>query len=327
LAGKGGPERRLLAGTAIALLVGAAPLAAQYPQCQPYVGQTNALNLCNAVIDGARGFHPILGLLTSGGAPVLGASDALGGFGHVYVTVRVNATRVVLPDLNYDGSTTTVGAGDKLFFPSPVIETAVGLFSGTRTGLLALDFLGSAQLLPTNQIDNFSVASTARHIGSVALGLGFGARLGVIRETAALPGVTVSVMRRDIPELRYGDLGAGANLSSATNLKATNVRAVATKGFGIARVGGGLGWDRYTGHAQVQFRNPTTAIPEPALDLDLANSRILGFANAGLDFRHVKLTAEAGYQFGKDQHLVTTFTDFDPSGGRFFAAVGLTVGL
>src|SRR2546428_130579 len=84
---------------------------------------------------------------TNGGAPVLGASDALGGFGHVYVTARVNATRVVLPDLNYDGSTTTVGAGDKLFFPSPVIETAVGVFGGTRTGLFALDFLGSAQLL------------------------------------------------------------------------------------------------------------------------------------------------------------------------------------
>jgi len=258
---------------------------------------------------------------------VLGASDAGGGFGHVYASIRVNATRVVLPDLNYDGSTTTVGAGDKLFFPSPIIETAVGLFGGIRHGLLALDFLGSAQLIPTKQIDNFSVVSTARHIGSVALGLGFGARVGVVRETGAIPGVTLSVMRRDIPELRYGDLGAGANLSFATNLKATNLRAVATKGFGIARLAGGIGWDRYTGHAEVQFRNPVTSIPEAALQLDLANSRLMSFLNAGLDFRHLKLTAEAGYQFGKDQHLVTTFTDFDPSGGRFFAAAGLTVGL
>ena len=319
--------RQALATAALALIGAAAPLGAQNPQCQAYAGQTRPFNLCNAAVDGARGFHPVLGLLTSGGAPVLGASDALGGFGHVYVTARVNATRVVLPDLNYDGSTTTVAAGDKLFFPSPVIETAVGVFGGTRTGLFALDFLGSAQLLPTDQIDNFSVVSTARKIGSVALGLGFGARLGILRETSVAPGVSVSIMRRDIPELRYGDLGAGANLSFATNLKATNLRAIATKRFGIARVAGGIGWDHYSGHAQVQFRNPITAIPERALELDLGNSRALGFANAGLDFRHVKLVAEAGYQFGKDQHLVTTFTDFDPSGGRFFAAAGLTVGL
>lgn len=319
--------RQVLATAALALIGAAEPLSAQNPQCQAYAGQTRPFNLCNAALDATRGFHPILGLLTSGGAPVLGASDALGGFGHVYVTARVNATRVVLPDLNYDGSTTTVGAGDKLFFPSPVIETAVGVFGGTRTGLFALDFLGSAQLLPTDQIDNFSVVSTARKIGSVALGLGFGARLGIVRETAVVPGVSVSIMHRDIPELRYGDLGTGANLSFATNLKATNLRAIATKRFGIARVAGGIGWDHYSGHAQVQFRNPITAIPERALELELGNSRALGFANAGLDFRHVKLIAEAGYQLGKDQHLVTTFTDFDPSGGRFFAAVGLTAGL
>jgi hypothetical protein len=319
--------RRALVIAALALTGGAVPTVAQNSQCQPYAGQTSQLNLCNAIVDGARGFQPILGLLTSGGAPVLGAGDALGGFGHLFVTARVNAAHVVLPDLNYDGSTTTVGAGSTLFFPSPVVELALGIFGGTRTGLFALDFLGSAQLLPTNQIDNFSVASIARKLGSVALGLGFGGRLGVVRETPVVPGISVSVMRRDIPEVRYGDLGTGANLTFATDLKATNLRAIATKGFGIARVSGGIGWDHYTGRAQVQFRNSITSIPEAALQLDLASSRVLGFADAGLDLRHFKLTAEAGYQFGRDQHLVTTFTDFDPSGGRFFAAAGLTVGL
>lgn len=319
--------RRTLLPAAVALLCGAAPVAAQYEQCQPYVGQASALNLCNAVLDGARAFHPILGLLTSGGAPVLGSGEPLGGFGHVYVTVRVNATRVVLPDLDYDGSTTTVGAGDKLFFPSPVLETAVGLFGGTGNGFFALDFLGSAQLLPTTQIDNFSVAPNARHIGSVALGLGFGGRLGLIREAPRLPGVSLSLMHRDIPELRYGDLGTGANLSSAVNLKATNVRAMATKAFGIARASAGLGWDHYTGHAELQFRDPATSIPEPTIGLDLSGSRWLAFGDAGLDFQPIKLTIEGGYQLGKDQHLVTTFTDFDTAGGRFFAAAGLTFGL
>lgn len=311
----------------LSLLGAAGPLAAQNAQCQPYAGEARAFNICNAVVDGTQAFHPVLGLLTSGGSPVLGTMSGLGGFGHFYVSARVNATRVVLPDLNYDGSTTTVGPGDRLFFPSPVLEAAMGVYGGTRSGLLSLDLLGSAQLLPTTQVANFSVAPGARRIGSVALGLGFGARIGLLRETALAPGVAVSVMHRNIPQLRYGDLGAGANLSFATGLNAINLRLTAGKRFSALNLGGGLGWDRYTGDAIAQFRDPTTGIPEPAINVSLSHSRTMGFADAGLDFRHVKLTAEAGYQLGRDPHLVTTFTDFDPASGRFFAAAGITLGL
>lgn len=311
----------------VSLLGAAGPLAAQNSQCQPYTGQTQALNTCNAVVDGTQAFHPVLGLLTSGGAPILGAASPLGGFGHVYVSARVNATRVVLPDLAYNGSTTTVGSGEKLFFPSPLVEVALGVFRGLPSGLFALDVLGSAQLLPTTQIANFSVVAGARHIGSVALGLGFGARVGILRETALTPGVAVSVMHRNIPQVRYGDLGNGANLSYATDLDATNVRLTAGKRFAVLNLAGGLGWDRYTGSATAQFRNPTTGIPEAAIDMALSHSRTMGFADVGLDFRHFKLTTEAGYQLGKDPHLVTTFTDFDPAAGRFFAAAGITLGL
>jgi hypothetical protein len=312
---------------AFSLLGAVGPLAAQNAHCQPYAGQTRTFNICNAVIDGAEAFHPVLGVLTSGGTPVLGTATSLGGFGHLYVSARVNATRVVLPDLSYGGSTTTVGAGDKLFFPSPVLEAAMGVFRGMRGGLLALDLLGSAQLLPTTQIDNFSVAPGARRIGSVALGLGFGARVGILGETAVTPGVAVSVMRRNIPQLRYGDLGNGANLSFATDLDATNLRLTVGKRFSVLNVAGGVGWDRYTGDATVQFRNPTTGIPASTIDVALSPSRTMGFANAGLDFQHFKITTEAGYQLGRDPHLVTTFTDFDPASGRFFAAAGITMGL
>lgn len=319
---------RVASPALVLLLLGAAgPLAAQNSQCQPYAGQARAFNICNAVVDGTQAFHPVLGLLTSGGSPVLGTMSGLGGFGHFYVSARVNATHVVLPDLNYDGSTTTVGAGDKLFFPSPVLEAAMGVYGGLRGGLLSLDLLGSAQLLPTTQIANFSVAPGARHIGSIALGLGFGARVGILRETALTPGVAVSVMHRNIPQLRYGDLGTGGNLSFATDLNATNVRLTAGKRFSVLNLGGGLGWDHYTGDATAQFRDPTTGIPEAAIDVALSHSRTMGFADVGLDFQHFKLTTEAGYQLGRDPHLVTTFTDFDPASGRFFAAAGITLGL
>ena len=86
----------------------------------------------------------------------------------------------------------------------------------------------------------------------------------------------------------------------STDLTATNLRAVATKRFGLASLAAGVGWDHYTGHAQVQFRDPVTAIPEQVIELELASSRTMGFVNAGIGFRHAKLVGEAGYQLGKD---------------------------
>jgi hypothetical protein len=316
-----------VSAAALVLAGSATPLFAQNAQCTPYSSAQQAENVCNAAIDGTHAFHPILGLLTSGGNPVLGAASTLGGLGHFYLNARVNATEVVLPDLSYNGSSTVVGAGTKIFFPSPLVEGAVGLFGGTSAGLGAVDLLGSAQLLPTTQIDNFSVDSGARRIGSVALGLGIGARIGLLREAGPLPGVSVSVMRRNVPQLQYGNLTTGSDYTYAADLNATNLRLTASKHLALLNVGAGIGWDQYTGSSRIQFRNPITSLAEAPIDLELKNSRTMGYLNAGLDLHNFKLMAEGGYQLGKDQNLSTTFTDFNPSAGRFFAGAGLTVGL
>jgi hypothetical protein len=318
---------RVVSWSVVLLLGAAAPLVAQNSRCAPYSLSTRTFNVCNAALDGTQAFHPVLGLLTSGGTPVLGAPGTLGGFGHFNAVARVNATKVVLPDLNYDGSSTTVAAGDKLFFPSPLVEAAVGVFGGTGSGLLAIDLLGSAQLLPTTQINNLTVDSTARRIGSVALGLGYGVRVGVVRESAVLPGVSVSIMRRNIPQLRYGNRLGTATYNFAVDLYATNLRATVSKHVSLLQLAAGLGWDRYTGAANVEFRDPVSGIFAPPIVLDLSNSRTMAFANAGLDTRFFKLVGEAGYQLGKDQKLQTTFQDFDPASGRFFAGLGIVVGL
>lgn len=318
---------RVVSWSAVFLLGAAAPLVAQNSQCTPYAVNANAYNVCNAAIDGTRAFQPILGLLTSGGTPVLGTPGNLGGFGRFNVVARVNATDVVLPELSYDGSTTTIPAGDQLFFPSPLIEAAAGLYGGTPSGLFAIDLLGSAQLLPTTQIQNLTVDSSARRIGSVALGLGFGARIGLVRESATAPGLSVSIMRRNIPQLRYGESTGTTTYTFATDLRATNLRAVASKHLSVLQLAAGLGWDRYTSDATVGLRDPSTGLMAPPIPLALSTSRTMGFVNAGFATRYFKLIGEAGYQFGKDEHLVTTFQDFDPAAGRFFAGAALVVGI
>jgi hypothetical protein len=311
----------LLAGLfAVAL---ASPLLAQTPECSAYAG--DAERVCAAAVDGTRAFHPLFGMLVSGGNPTIGSAATLGGLGHMSLTVRANAVNMVFPDLNYTGSSSSVPAGDKLFLPAPLIEGSLGLYKGMSAGLFAVDFLGSAQLLPTDQIDNVTVAADARRIGSIALGLGYGARVGLLRGEGPLPNISMSVMRRDIPTIAYGDVTAGDRYSYAVDLHATNLRLIASKQVAILDLAAGLGWDKYTGDAIIQFRDPITFTLQPNVPVALNNSRVLGFVNAGLSMSMVRLTGELGYQGGKDQQLSTQFDDFDTTQGKFFAGLGLRV--
>ncbi len=308
-------------------VVGAAPLAAQNSQCTPYQSvpySTQDYNICNAALDGTQILHPVAGLLVSGGNPVLGSVGTLGGLGHFALTARVNATTLRTPDLNFDGSSTTVGQDKKIFAPAPLLEAAVGLFKGVN-GFLSVDALGSAQLLPTKAIDNLTVDKNARKIGSIALGLGYGARVGVFSGKAIIPSVTVSVMRRDIPRITYGNVTSGGdNYSYSLDLHATNLRAVAGYHLAVFNVGAGLGWDKYTGSADIGFVPSGGILPAQTINgVKLDNSRTMAFLTAAVDLPIIKIGAEAGYQFGKNQNLATTFQGNDPSKKRLFAGAGL----
>jgi hypothetical protein len=296
---------------------------AQAPECSSYFG--NAERVCSAAADGTRAFHPLFGMLVSGGNPTIGTAATLGGLGHGSLTLRANAVNMVLPDINYNGSSSTVPAGDKLYVPAPVVEGSVGLYKGMTGGLMALDFLGSAQLLPTTQIANFSVDQNARRIGSIALGLGYGARVGLLRGLGPVPDVSVSVMRRDIPRVTYGNVAAGDQYSYGVDLHSTNLRLIASKQVAILDLAAGVGWDKYTGNAIVQFRDPITGVMQPNVLVDLDNSRVLGFVNGGFSMGVVRLTGELGYQGAKDQDLSTNFEDFDTTKGKLFAGLGLRV--
>ena len=102
----------LLAGLSAVALV--SPLLAQTPECSAYSG--NSELVCAAAVDGTRAFHPILGMLVSGGNPTIGSAATLGGVGHASLTLRANASNVVLPDVRYTGSSSAV-PGDEVVCP------------------------------------------------------------------------------------------------------------------------------------------------------------------------------------------------------------------
>ncbi len=295
--------------------------SAQQDHCSAFAG--SAARICDAAVDGTRAFHPVAGLLVSGGNPVLGTASTLGGLGHFSVTARANAADVILPDPGYDGSAAEVPSSEELYAPVPLLEAAAGVFEGLPSGLLSVDVLGSAQLLPTNQIDHLAVDSDARRIGDVALGFGYGLRVGLLRDEGPLPAVSVSAMRRNIPRIAYGDLEGGDAFRYGVDLQATNLRLVASKQLAALQLAAGIGWDRYTGDAEIELRDGSGA----EVHVDLEAKRSLAFLNVGLDLAAVTLVGELGYQSGREQELTTDFEDFDTSSGRVFAGLGLRLGL
>ena len=297
-----------------------AQLAAQNPECGGFAGASR--RICDAALDGTRAFHPVAGLLVSGGNPVIGTANTLGGLGHFSVTARANAADILVPDPGYDGSSGEVPSSEELYAPVPLLEGAAGLYEGLPSGLLSIDALASAQLLPTDQVDNLTVDPDARSIGDVALGLGYGVRVGLLRDEGPLPAVSVSAMRRHVPRLTYGDVDAGDEFRYGLDLRATNLRLVASKQLAAVQLAAGVGWDRYTGKAEVELRGQ----PGAAVTVDLEESRTLAFLNAGLDLAAVSIVGEAGYQSGRDRELSTDFEDYDTTSGKFFAGLGLRLG-
>ncbi len=315
--------RRYMAFMGLVLVT--APLAAQ-TECtaQGYGG--TAAQTCQAFVDAARAFHPLAGMIVSGGDPVLGTGATLDGLGHLSVSARVNAIHVSVPNPDSAGRSSVPSSFDGLL-PAPVVEGALGVLGGGRTGFLSVDALASATLLPTSGVRGLSVDSSAARVGQVALGLGYGVRVGVFHGGFALPAVSLSVMRRHLPRIQYGDVAAGNAAQFSSDLNATNVRAAASLRLLFLDVAAGVGWDRYSSRAEVAFNDPTQPTNPQRIALDLHDTREVLFLDAGLDLATAKLVGEIGYQTGKDQHLTTNFTSFDPKAGHVFGGLGLRVSL
>jgi hypothetical protein len=312
-----------LTGSLLAL---APPAAAQNPECAGVTNLDGARETCNVAVDLARAYHPVAGLAISGGNPVLGSGAASGRLGSFSVTLRTNLVRISVPDLSNLGSGGPVPQDDELVAPAPLIEGHAGLFRGLPGGLFAVDLLAALQLVPNEDVsDEIRVDPDAPSIGPVSLGTGVGVRIGVLADDGPLPGVSVSYMYRSIPRVGFGDLAGGDDVAADVRITSSNLRLTAGKKFAVLAVAGGLGWSRYGGDATAQYDAGVAG--QPVIALDLSQSRMLYFVNAGVDFGLVKLVGEIGRQWGKDQGLATEFTGFDDTGGTTFYSVGLRVGI
>src|SRR2546430_2531262 len=308
-------------------MLGATSLAAQEPQCA--LPNPDATAACNTAVDAIRAFHPLAGMIVSGGNPVIGTAATLGGVGHLSVTARVDGIKAAPPN-PHSADATPLPPGLHGAIPAPVVGASVGLLGG-KGGFLSLDALGSAVVLPTSGVSGLSVDSNATHIGSAALGIGYGARVGVLGGHFPIPAVSLSWMRRTLPRLQYGTLGAtflsGDQFTFSMDLRADNYRAVASWKFVLVDLAAGLGIDHYTSsQTSISFHDGATLTSVTTIVINPNNTREVLFVDAGLNLAAVKLVAELGFQTGKDQSFATTFRDFDPKAGHVFGGLGVRFG-
>jgi len=312
----------------LAMIFGAAPLAAQEPQCN-VPASPFATAACNTAVDGVRAFYPLAGMIVNGGNPVIGTAGSLGGFGHFALTARVNAIKAALPDPQA-GSQTPVPSSFNGAVPAPMVEGALGLFKGVGGGLLAVDVLGSALILPTG-IKDLTVDSGATHISDAALGFGYGVRVGVLNGGFPVPAVSVSWMHRTVPRLRYGTLGpiigTGDDFEFTMDLTSDSYRAVAGWKLAVVDLAAGIGVDHYKSRdTNIRFHDAVTPTSVRTVVINPTNTRALVFVNGGLSLAVVKLVGELGLQAGKDQSYFTQFSDFDPKAAHVFGGLGVRFG-
>src|SRR2546422_1622162 len=124
----------------IGLALAAAPLAAQN-ECSGLFDPALRPG-CELAVDAYHTAQRVGGIAISGGDPEPGAIGVLGGLGRAFASVRVTGVSAALP--NPDGSQGAISG----LVPASVVTGGFGIFRGLWGGLLALDLLGSATLLP-----------------------------------------------------------------------------------------------------------------------------------------------------------------------------------
>lgn len=343
-------KRFALAAAAAALA--AAPAAAQGNDIGTVCDQftdADARARCASVAQAVDAAQPQLGILMAGGNPTLGTASTggvrLGLIPRLSASVRVNVVGARFPDIrDYEG-----GETDAFTVPAPAVgaNLSLGILPGVSLapmlgGFGSVDLLGSVSVLPLELLgDDF---------GENAFSWGAGARLGLLRESFVTPGVSVSLMYRDMGEMSFGQVCEGTETEDplftngrlcstaegdfgeiAFGLSNWSARAAVSKrllGLGLTA---GVGYDRFETDADLAFRTPALAGTERIYrfdDVAVDNDRWSAFLDASFTLLIGSLVGEVGWMQGADPLPgFPAASDFDPNDGVWFGSVGARLSL
>jgi hypothetical protein len=256
-------------------------------------------------------------LAAAGGNPVLGTASTIGhripGQPRLAISARWGFVPVEIPSPADPGGASTVDFTARAWS----IDAVFGLFAG------------------------FSPAPTVGGVGSIDLFAGWGAvqlasdrgfrshapqtwsaglRVGILRESFTLPGVSVSAAYRRTGRWNAGDvrLAESDAFVVADDANSWVLRAAAGKRVGQIGLTAGAGFDRTETDAVLRLPGPAEPV-ETRFD-SYHSDRVNLFANAAWTWVIATFTLETGWQAGIDDPA-----DDQPGGGGFWAGLGARV--
>jgi hypothetical protein len=286
-------------------------------------GASEALSLlCHRAalaLDAGRGG---LGTAASRGSEIYGSASTLGyrlrSSPRLAVSARAGVARFSMVDLRDRNASHNGTDAEGFFVPSLSLAGAVGLFTGfspapTVGGILSLDVTGSTHWI---------FAPKGRGFQEGLLGWGLGVRMGVLRESFTLPGVSVSLTRRWLGSTAVGNVDRGDPAEAVFDLNVTSIRGVVGKdlfGFGLLA---GFGWDRDSGGGTIRARVPAGGPEGDASASDLVSKRMVFFGGVSRTFLILQISGEVGWSRALDPDLPREpGTDSFPSSRAYFASI------
>ncbi len=292
-----------------------------------------AQDACQKAIDLFKYLAPQLGAVLAGGNPTQGVSGTLGGPGHFSLGVRGNILYASLPQMdrvvpNTRGAQVSTYGIDEQIIGFATADFALGLFRGAAgSGFGSVDLLVSGSYVPSYSNANVDIA-----VPSGSVKLGFGAKVGLLTESATRPGISVSYLDRGLPAVSItGKSGDDRLVLADLSVRSKSWRAVAGKSFLIFGVGGGFGQDRYDSNANITVTvAPRAATPGGtggpiALGQQITRNNLFG--TAWLNLKIFRLVGELGRVTGG---TIVTYNQFDSEypadGARTYGSVGISIG-
>lgn len=262
-----------------------------------------------------------LGLLAVGGVDLPGGVSTLGwkvpGSPRLAFFTRFKGQSLNVPT---PAGPLPGASGDESFNPWGLeFGAGIGAFDGfslapTVGGVLSVDLLASAQwnLLPESP-----------GFASNAWSWTGGVRVGVLRESFSLPGVSLSARYSRLNPGAYSfPAGDGTPDGAFADLEVTTHSFRAVVGKDLLAVGllAGAGWDSYSASGTFGFGGG------PDLSADGFDvSRALFFGQANLTYLILQLSLEGGWASGLDPLATPYSGSHDPGSGTAFAAVSLRI--
>jgi hypothetical protein len=281
--------------------------------------QMASQDACQMAVDVFQLLSPQLGLALAGGNAVLGSGSTLGGPGHFSIGVRANVFQGDLPDITSFPTPSTSGRvqrtgaqalpANKTFVGLPTADAAIGLFGGVPlplTNVGGIDLLLSATYVPTIG----DSTSDVRIAPDRNLQLGYGVRVGLLKESIVVPGVSFTYLKRDLPSTSIS--GGSSDISVTVQdakVKTSAFRLVASKTLLTFGIAAGIGQDKYDDEANVQgtVKGPPAQTSD-VVTLSQKLTRTNYFVDLSLNLPVFKLVGELGQVSGG---TVDTYNEFD----------------